>query len=406
MELVGPDRWLGHLTYCSNVHPGESWSETEANLREHVPAVRAALGRDGPFGIGLRLSAAAARELAEPEALGALVAFLERRRCYVFTLNGFPHGRFHGTRVKEAVYLPDWQDPERLRYTDQLADVLAALLPPGTAGSISTVPGAFKARVDGPSAIERMADHLVEHAVHLARLERETGRSITLALEPEPCCFLETVAESVDFFTEHLYGSRAARRVEAALDVDSSSAEALLRRHLTLCLDLCHAAVEFEDCDACLDALRGAGIAIGKLQISAGLRLEDATAQSAESLLRPFVDPVYLHQTVERRDGSLTRYADLPDALASLAAAPSGGAAREWRVHFHVPVFLDDLGALSSTQAFVREALARHRREPLSDHLEVETYTWDVLPARLRDTDLDTAIARELDWVCGELLER
>lgn len=400
MQLTRSGSSLGHLTYCSNIHPGESWAEIEANLRRHVPGIREALCPEGEFGLGLRLSAAAASELAAPEALASLRAFLADSRCYLFTLNGFPHGRFHGTRVKENVYLPDWQDPERLRYTDELADLLAALLPRGQSGSISTVPGAFKSRVDGRAGLERMTRHLVAHAVHLARTERDGGPSVTLALEPEPCCFLETIAEAVSFFEEHLFAPAAIRQLGDALDTDTATAATLLRRHLTLCLDLCHAAVEFEDCGACLAALESAGIGIGKLQISAGLRMEDVTADSAERL-RPFVDATYLHQVVERREGTLRRFTDLPEALASLV---SGAAPREWRVHFHVPVFLDDLGDFSSTQFFIREALERHRRSPLSEHLEVETYTWDVLPARYRHESVEKAIVRELAWVRRTLL--
>ena len=404
MELTRSGDMLGHLTYCSNIHPGESWADVRGNLERHVPSIRDALAHDGKFGLGLRLSAAAAHELARPDALAALRAFLKRERCYVFTLNGFPYGPFHGTRVKEEVYLPDWQDPERLRYTDELADVLAALLPSGIQGSISTVPGAFGARVTDARSVDRMVHHLLEHVAHLARIERDGGASIVLALEPEPCCFLETVAESIAFFADHLHAPHAVNWLAETLGLDTDVAEATLRKHLTLCLDLCHAAIEFEDVDECFDALEAADITIGKLQISAGLKLENVTPDSAEGLLRPFVDEVYLHQVVERCGGELTRYTDLPKALASLARAEGGGHAREWRVHFHVPVFLDDLGEFSSTQSFIRDALARHRRNPVTEHLEVETYTWDVLPARYREDDVEVAVARELKWVRTALL--
>lgn len=455
MKLMLEGRSLGHLSYCSNIHPGESWAEVDANLRRHVPGIRQALTPDEPFGIGLRLSAAATRELDNAGELAKLREFLEAEHCYVFTLNGFPYGPFHGTRVKEEVYLPDWQDAERLRYTNQLADVLAEILPDGQRGSISTVPGAFKARVNDNAAVASMADHFVDHVAHLVDLERKTGKEIVLALEPEPCCFLETIEETVAFFRDHLHGQRAAARltkhlstrVDRSIDCDRETATALLRKHLTLCLDICHAAIEFEDVDSCLAALADADIAIGKLQISAGLRLENVTAASAERL-RPFVDATYLHQVVERRGDTLTRHVDLPDAFASLNDSPapsprippatssdissprppaatsdvsspqpptavsadsspldsSTPTSREWRVHFHVPVFLDDLGDFSSTQFFIREVLARHAREPLSDHLEVETYTWNVLPPRYRDESVDVAIVRELEWVRDALL--
>ena len=201
-----------HLTYCSNIHPGESWAEVRANFDRHVVAVRDRLVPDGVFGIGLRLSARAAAELSEPSVLDEFRDFLRRQRMYVFTLNGFPYGTFHGTRVKEDVYLPDWRDPERLRYTDRLADLLAELLPdaspsdPAIEGSVSTVPGAFKPALGGPEDVATMVEHMLLHVSHLVALRSRTGKLVALALEPEPHCFLETVAEVVDFFERHLHG--------------------------------------------------------------------------------------------------------------------------------------------------------------------------------------------------------
>jgi hypothetical protein len=140
-----------HLGYCTNIHPGESWDEIRANLGRYVPEVKRRVSPDAPFGLGLRLSCLAARQLAGPESLAEFADFLRRESLYVFTINGFPYGPFHGTRVKEDVYLPDWRDEERLEYTNLLADLLAQWVPAGTAsgGSISTVPGAFRAATRG-----------------------------------------------------------------------------------------------------------------------------------------------------------------------------------------------------------------------------------------------------------------
>jgi sugar phosphate isomerase/epimerase len=395
-----------HLTYCSNIHPGESWAEVRANVERHVVAVRDRLGPAGEFGIGLRLSARAAAELGEPAALAEFRELLGRERMYVFTINGFPYGTFHGARVKEDVYLPDWRDPERLRYTDRLADLLAELLPdaapgePPLEGSVSTVPGAFKPALEGPADVDRMVEHLLRHVGHLVRLRARTGKLVALALEPEPHCFLETIAEVVDFFTSRLHGAEAVRRISALTGLDGAAAGRALREHLGVCLDLCHAAVEFEDAADALRQLAGAGIRIPKMQISAGLRLPVLDAESLAALRR-FDDPVYLHQVVQRRPQGMVRFADLPAALASLDDGPT--ADREWRVHFHVPIFLDRLAPFASTQPFVREVLALHRASPVSKHLEVETYTWDVLPEAFRSGSVDAAIARELAWVREEL---
>jgi hypothetical protein len=390
-----------HLSYCTNIHPGESWDEIRANLGRHVPEVRRRVCPEAPFGLGLRLSCAAARELCRPGAMAEFAEFLRRESLYVFTINGFPYGPFHGRRVKEGVYLPDWRDEERLEYTNLLADLLAQWVPPGiaSAGSISTVPGAFRSAAPGAADAARIAELLVRHAAHLVDVERRTGRRIVLALEPEPCCMLETIAEAVVFFREHLHSPAAAGRLATLTGLDHAAARAALRDHLGVCLDLCHAAVEFEDPARCLHELEQAGIAVAKIQVTAGLRLPRVTAESAAALRR-LEDTVYLHQVVERSAGGLRRFEDLDAALASEAWRRGDC---EWRVHFHVPVFLEALDGFASTQAFVREALALHRQRSRSPHLEVETYTWSVLPEHHRAAPVEAAIARELDWVIGEL---
>ncbi len=394
MRLPGAPR-LGHLTYCTNIHAGESWPDVLAGLETHLPAIKAAAAPDVPLGVGLRLSAAAAEALAAPAAFEAFRAFLEAGGYYVFTINGFPYGAFHGQPVKEGAYRPDWSDPARLAYTNRLADLLARLLPEGLTGSVSTVPGTFKPWAEGAGAVDAIVHNLVEHAAHLVALEARGGKRIILALEPEPRCLLETIAETVEFFETRLFGAAAVRQLSALSGRDAAAAEAALRRHLGVCYDVCHAAVEFEDPRASLAALRAAGIEIAKVQLSSALRIHHLDAAAAQRL-RPFDEPVYLHQVVARGgDGTLERFLDLPDALARIEE----NLGKEWRIHFHVPIFLERLEAFSTTQAFLREVLALHRAEPVTEHLEVETYTWDVLPAALREVSVSAAIARELNWV-------
>jgi hypothetical protein len=269
---------------------------------------------------------------------------------------------------------------------------------PALEGSVSTVPGTFKPLAAAPGAVEEITRNLIRHAAHLVGIRERTGRTIALALEPEPCCFLETIDETVRFFEQHLFAAAAVRQLVGLTGLAPSDAEAALRRHLGVCYDVCHAAVEFEDPAGSLETLRAAGIEVPKLQLSAALRVAEVGPESADQL-RPFDEPVYLHQVVERRGDRLTRHLDLPDALATVAE--SAGA--EWRVHFHVPIFLAELKDFSTTQAFLREILALHRRRPISRHLEVETYTWDVLPERYRQVDVASAIARELGWVTEQL---
>jgi len=382
-----------HLTYCTNIHPGETWAEVRANLARYTTAVKAEVAPDVPFGVGLRLSARAADELSAPAALDELRAFLAAEGLYVFTINGFPHGTFHGTAVKEQVYLPDWLDDRRLVYTDRLATLLATLLPDGVEGSVSTVPGAFKPRVRAPADAAAMAARMLRHVETLHAIRERDGQTVTLALEPEPCCHLETVAETVAFFETHLFSRSAVAAVGARTGLAPAAAEDLVRRHLTVCLDACHMAVEFEEVGAALGALACAGIRVGKIQVSAGLDV--ALTGATRAALAPFAEGVYLHQVVERGTSGLERWVDLPDALA--AAGDDGS--RDWRIHFHVPLFREQLGPFRNTQPWLRDLLDVVRTTPVSPHLEVETYTWDVLPAEFRQEPIVTAIARELRWV-------
>ena len=394
MEL--PSR-LGTLTYCLNIHPTQSWAETRAALTGPVPKVKAALCPDAPFPCGLRLSAETLAELASPERRAELREILDASDLRPVTMNGFPYGPFHGTRVKEQVYLPDWRSDERVTYTTGLADLMAELNPEGTFVSLSTVPGAFRSEGEGHGA--EMAANMLRAVAHLVRLERTTGRQVALAIEPEPCCFLETIAETVSFFGDFLFSESAAKSLAAQTGLSLAAAAEALPRHLGLCYDVCHAAVEFEDPGGSIRALRDAGIPVHKLQLSSAVRIAEGGAAAREALAR-FDEPTYLHQLIARLpDGTLRRFTDLGPALAP-GGAPDGA---EWRVHFHVPVFLDRLPRFDTTQAFLREILALHRAEPISPHLEVETYTWDVLPDDLVAGSVDEAVSRELRWVLDRL---
>jgi sugar phosphate isomerase/epimerase len=395
MKLAG-----GHLTYCTNIHPGERWAEVRSNLVEHTLRVQSAMGADR-FGVGLRLGAAAAASLQGGE-LSELAGFLAANDLHVFTINGFPYGRFHGTPVKEGVYQPDWREQERVRYTSALADILATLLPEGMEGSISTVPGGCAPHCRADAVVRRIAHNLARCAAKLVDVERRTGKTLSLALEPEPYCMMETIAQTVTFFTQHLLSARTLSLLGDLTGLDAKGAEEAMRRHLGVCLDACHAAVEFEDPGTAVRSLRAAGIAIAKVQLSAGLRIARVTAELAEAI-EQFDEPTYLHQVVERDEhGHLIRYRDLPEAMAAARASNFRGE-REWRIHFHVPIFLAELERFDNTQPWLAELLAIHRRDPLTQHLEVETYTWDVLPPSYRDEDVVTAIARELSWVKEKL---
>jgi sugar phosphate isomerase/epimerase len=381
-----------HLAYCTNVHRGETWAETFAALERHVLPVRRRVAAGRSYAIGLRLGARAAAELAQPAELAALQRWLERHDCYVFTINGFPYGSFHGTRVKEQVYAPDWSTPERVAYTRQLFELLAALLPPGVAGSVSTVPASFKAFTAAePARRQVFFENLTACGRSIAELAARTGRDLHLGLEPEPLCEIETSAETVDFFA-------AWRAAEPAVERDT------LLRYVGVNYDCCHLALEFESPATALGRLAAAGLRLSKLHLSSALRVRpDAAGRAA---LAAFVEPVYLHQVIvgDAETGAVRRrFVDLPEALAD--AAPSRPD-DEWRVHFHVPLHAAPGAPFGDTRDHLLGALDWLAAHPAAcAHLEMETYTWEVLPPALR-LPIEDQLVLEYEWTLAALAAR
>jgi len=373
----------GHLAYCTNIHPAESWAETFAALSTHALDVRnRVLFSSNPqsFALGLRLSARAARELLEGEHLPEFKRWLDREHCYVFTINGFPCGDFHGTRVKENVFRPDWTTDERLDYTKRLFTILAEILPEGVDGSVSTLPGSHKTFGADETAIFARLEEL---AVFLDELSASSGRDLHLGLEPEPLGLFENTAETLAFFGRMLA---------------TSPDPARLLRRIGINYDACHFALEYEDARPSLDALVSAGLRISKIHLSSALAL-DPRDPTAVWKIAAFGEPVYSHQVVARgEDGTLRRHLDLPDALASLRMC-EGAYAAEWRVHFHIPLDAEPAAPLRSTRGQVRDVLAWRRDHPdACRHFEIETYTWGVLPDDLQRPVVEQ-IAGEYQWV-------
>jgi hypothetical protein len=370
------------------------------SLVTYVPKVKARVAPRVPFGVSLRLSARSAETLANSRAeRDKLKKFLADNDMYLYTVNAFPYGPFKNQIVKEQVYEPDWRSEERTRYTINVADVLADVVPEGVSPSIQSAPLGFKPRVTGADVVASYTEHVLRVAAHLIALTSRTGRTVTLALEPEPYCFLETTDETVAYFTNHLYSGAAATRLAKLAGIPISEAHIALRRHVGVVFDICHQAVVFENIAESLQKLVDAGIPIFKLQEAAAMRVPEVTQKIVDMLAR-YAKTIYLTQTVEKKDGKLTRFLNLEDAFKAWHANPGP---REWRTHFHVPVFLDSLGELGTTRFAIEDALRFHKANPLSRQLEIETYTWDVLPEHLKTGDIVDYVTREIEWVRGQL---
>jgi sugar phosphate isomerase/epimerase len=398
---VGPDDEF-HLTYCTNIHPGEEWADVASTLKQHLPSLKSAISPIAPFGVGLRLSNRAAETLLEGDRLSRFQDWLQSEDLYVFTLNGFPYGNFHGERVKDSVYSPDWRSEKRAAYTRRLARILAELVPDNMQGSISTSPLSYKPWLDAETretAFRRGSLHLAEVTKTLAEIEAKTDTHLHVDLEPEPDCLIENTEESIAFFQDWLWPVGGAHLANH-LKVSQNEAESLLRRHVQLCYDTCHFAVEYEEPATVFERLSTADVPVGKIQLSAALRTRLPENRSLlADRLRPFAEDTYLHQVVERHeDGTLNRYRDLPDALPHLETTD----AEEWRIHYHVPIYTDAYEGLHSTRGDIADTLALVSEDAFCPHLEIETYTWDVLPAALKE-DLPTSLLREYEWILSNL---
>ncbi len=374
-----------HLAYCTNIHRGEDWAQTFRSLKTDVMSVRDRVSQNKAYAIGLRLSDLASRELSDPAVLETFQQWLKDQNCYVFTINGFPFGNFHGTRVKEQVYVPDWTSKDRLEYTNRLFDLIAALVPDGVDGSVSTLPGSFKEFITEESQEIQIRENIWQCVEYISDLSARTGKALHLGLEPEPCGYFETSTETVRFF-ESLYAQHPN--------------DSRLPEHLGVNYDTCHLAVEYEEPRTAIGALRDAGLRISKLHLSAALIVQPD--HTVKGNLKAFEDDVYLHQVIEKTPlGTLNRYRDLDAALAADIEA------EEWRIHFHVPLHSPDGDWFKTTRQHIKGVLDLLQEDPeLCSHLEMETYTWEVLPNQMKNRDVVDQLVGEYEWTLGELTVR
>jgi hypothetical protein len=393
----------GHLTYSTLVHPGDTWVEIKHSLQYFVPEVKRRFSPSKPFGVSLRLSNSSVETLMqEPNERIWLKNFLIDNDLYLFTVNAFPFGPFKNVVVKENVYEPDWTTEERTKYTINIAKILSEVTRDIDEPTIQTAPLAYRPKVIDNSYQDKFNENIFQVVAYLMNLEKETGRRIKLAVEPEPFCFLETIPETADWFQNKIYTLEAAQRISEISGQPLSEVFGGVRRFLGIVLDICHQSVQFEDIEADIELLSQSGIPIFKLQEAAALRVDNVTPEIIDEL-KKYTGTIYLSQTTELRNGKVKRFLNLEDAIASWEIDPGP---REWRTHFHVPVFIESLGPFKTTRSGIDDALRAHAKNPLSTHLEIETYTWDVLPAHLKSSDITDYLVRELEYVRDELFRQ
>lgn len=389
------DRTIG---YCTNVHAGTSLAQTKANIENYAAKVKQIVSPDEPMGIGWWLSRQAVTELFTlgADGLPQLKDWFKQLGLIPFTCNGFPYGDFHQAKVKHNVYEPSWSTSERVGYTHALIAILTEISSNFSHRSISTLPIGWPGKPCANVDVDTAALNLLELAKSLREIADSTGVFIHIDLEPEPGCILQRSTDVVEFFENYLLPN--ARQLKIPADT--------VLGHIRVCHDICHAAVMFEDQQTVINRYKKAGIRIGKVQVSSAIKvlldnLMPIEKEQALQQLSAFAEDRYLHQTMIRLpNGDLKFFEDLPIALDSEFAQQLTG---EWRVHFHVPIFLDRFEFIRTTQKQIIECLDTVKNDDDIYHYEVETYAWNVLPEDLQTEDLAQGIAQEINWLKDQM---
>ena len=378
-----------HLAYCTNIHRGEGWNETFHGLNEYTLKVKEKVSQSDPFAIGLRLGYKAALELSETGSgnLDEFIKWLDHNNCYIFSINGFPYGQFHGSRVKEQVYSPDWTFDSRVEYTNLLFDILAKILPSGMSGSVSTLPGSFKEFIqDDTQQGNVIIENLARCGKHINDLIEKTGKDLHLGLEPEPLGWFENTPETLSFFKRfrNIHGDE----FDNVIGVN---------------YDTCHLAIEYENAKESLSLLKNNNIKISKIHLSSALKLKP-NQQTVDSL-KEYQDDVYLHQVIAKlQNGDLIRFKDLPDAIENFLKGNCND--DEWRVHFHIPLHASPDSLFDDTRDHIKDTLSVLSSDPeMCKHLEMETYTWEVLPNSMQSNSVVDQLSLEYDWTLNSLRE-
>jgi hypothetical protein len=385
------------LTYCTNVHPGEDWNTTFESIKKFVPIIKKSVCPNDLFGLGLRLSNQASQELGEADRLAVFKTWLNTNGIYIFTMNGFPFGNFHETTVKDKVHQPDWSTPKRLDYTKRLFEQLSELLPKGMSGGISTSPVSYKhwyrSKEQKELIFKKGAKNMVLIADMLYALEQTTGQYLHLDIEPEPDGMLENTEELIYFFDNFLI-SYGRELFQEKYGLNEKECETIVKKYITMCYDICHFSLAYEEPKNTFEKLAAKGIQIGKIQISAALKalFKHSNNDKVWDAVAKFDEPTYLHQVTVKKPEGVVTYPDLTVVLKERNSVD------ELRAHFHVPIFLEKFDQLYSTQDHIVKVLDILKTQKVSEHLEIETYTWDVLPKALKQP-LSDSIIREIQWV-------
>jgi hypothetical protein len=371
-----------NLSYCLNAFDFTSdWKYTLTEIDRCFNTVREMSGfsSDKMTGLGFWTSEFFLELMRDPDNFRYLQEFLEKRNYYISTVNAFPYGVFHNQPVKDKVYMPNWLNEKRVDFTIKAAEFLEKFLPDGGSGSISTLPGAYRRHIrdyNGDS-LRLIARNLEKTAEYLAYLYEKTGKKIRLGIEMEPDCIWETPDEFAGFYKKYMLPNRYSRE------------------YIGVCYDTCHQELIENGPGAGLEILERYEIPVVKIQLSAALQIQNG-AKFAD--IKEFDEPVYLHQTriFNEKNGTICEtFSDIPE-LRSYS-----GDDVTLKCHFHLPLFWDsDNTSFKSARKELLAVIRYIKANPgFCRDLEIETYTYSVLPDCVDFRSIGSAVSKEYDWV-------
>jgi len=365
------------ITYCGNVHPVVGLSDLEQYLDESTPSVQNHFG--AKFPLGLWLPKTAMQDALSEKGLASLRGRLETLETMPVTFNAFPMEVFHGTRVKELVYTPDWSTRERLDYTKSVAQLGVKL---GMKSfSISSLSGGFKPN-DKAEKVTQYLEHWLQWVDWARSLEENESVRVSLALEPEPFNTMEDESDAIQLWAK----LREAAKVKGI-------SEEYLQRYLGLCFDTCHFSVRYVSLTEAWERLKQHSIPVHKIQVSVAPRWQASMGEESRMKFFNWEEPVYLHQSFAKVAGQRQSFLDLD------LAKRYEGKVEEWRTHFHVPIHF---GHREDSTGFelidFLNYLKMHETEiPV---LEVETYSFNSMGEQWGEqTSLEQSIAKEMLWL-------
>ena len=367
---------MNRVCYCTNIHPGESWDEIISSLKENTLNIQKGLTSE----IGLRISARALKEVARKE-INDFKKWLALENLKVCTVNAFPYGNFNKGIVKKDVYLPDWQSEKRVSYT---LDTIELMLELDSEVTISTVPLGWKDSFQQPSSVVNACQNLLKVALRLRDIYDKEGIQILVCLEPEPGCYLENTESVIRFFNDYLFNSK----------FFSQSEIAILRQFIGICFDVCHFSTMFESAVESYKKISQL-VDIHKVQVSSGLKFI-GSLEDFKKNISSFKDGRYLHQLMIQNN-------DQQFFLSDLENYPLLDGEAEFRVHYHVPIFLNELEGFQGTNKDIVDLINYFNENKIEQTLEVETYTFEVLPAKYQEQGIRESIRRELKWLINQL---